>query len=232
MKKSFWGSTFKSLGQQQSARVQIDEKDLIPVEAITFTSEIGEGSSARVYQDSFNTSTVALKKFKLGKGIPKYEEMLRKEAKNLLCLTHCNVVACLGICVPEMTLVLEFCGKSLEINGQYVMCHTVRQMVDAIGDALPEDLKLEALYQTAHGMAYLHQKGIVDCDLKSQNILVSSDDSCADEWVLGIRHGRGSCCSTYNLQVHHITYKKRCGWHHTISSSRTVSWKSSVQHTY
>ena len=81
---------------------------------------------------------------------------------------------------------LEYCNKSLGVNNQSVVCNTVRHMIDVIADALPEDLKLEALYQTTQGMAYLHQNNIVHCELKSQNVLITSEGSGAYEWVFKV----------------------------------------------
>ena len=81
------------------------DRFVIPVEALTFSSEIGEGSSARMYKGLLHNSTVAFKRSKLGKGIPKYQELLKKEAENLICLQHRNVVKCLGIYIPKMTCV-------------------------------------------------------------------------------------------------------------------------------
>ena len=185
MKRSFRGSTFKSTALSLPS-VEIDDMHLIPVEDIQFKSEIGEGSSARVFQGVFNNSPVALKRFKLGKGVPKYQSMLKKEAKNMLSLKHRNVVECLGVCVAQMTLVLEYCCKSLSINGENVSCHTVRQMIDTIGQSMPEDLRHEALYQMTNGMVYLHAQDVIHCDLKSQNVLVGGDPEDDDEWVFKI----------------------------------------------
>ncbi len=203
MNRRFSGSVFKSPSSQREL-VPIPSEFMVSSQGLSFVDELGEGSSARVYRGSFNNSTVALKKFKLAKNIPKYETILKKEALSLLSLKHSNVLKCLGVCVSEMTLILEYCGKSFEVNGNNITCHTLRQLIDALGSVFPEDLKLEALYQTAQGMNYLHQNSIVHCDLKSQNILVTSN--ALEEWMFKVSdmgEAHAVLDSTYKSSVSH-----------------------------
>ena len=183
MFKTKIGTSFIST---RNSGIQLPERLCLNKSDITWGSEIGEGSCARVYKGALNSGVqVALKKLKYGKGIPKYEEVLKREVQTLMKLNHANIVQCLGMCIPEMTIVLELCNKEIELNGETIHFQTLRQMVDILEDALPEDLKLEALTQTASGMEYLHEREVVHCDLKSQNVLVY-DGKHDNSWVFKI----------------------------------------------
>lgn len=135
---------------------------------------IGQGASASVYKGTYKGSTVAVKKFAFDNpSLPTNKALLLKEASELLKLNHSNVILCHGVCVEDASLIMEFASKHLTLGESAVEVHSVRQMIEAVGEEFPYDLKLEAIFQVSEGLAYLHSLSILHGDLKSGNVNIS-----------------------------------------------------------
>jgi serine/threonine protein kinase len=140
---------------------------------------IGEGSFARVHGGKWNNESVAIKQYKISKGVAAYRNLVVKEASVLLRLSHPNVVKCLAICPEEVSLVLELLCKEVQVDGERASYHNLREVIDDLQESIPLDLKIDALQQISRGIQYLHSNGIIHCDVKSANILVGGQN---DGW--------------------------------------------------
>ena len=130
-------------------------------------AKIGEGGMGIVYRahDEVLRRDVALKVVKKGVGLdPSTSQNLLHEARASSSLAHPNICTIheVGETDGELYIVMELVeGKSL-----HAMC--------AEG-GLPPDSVLRYGAQIASALARAHQRGIVHRDLKSANILVTSD---------------------------------------------------------
>jgi len=152
--------------------LEFDATKLIKTNEYTISSiVIGQGASASVYKGTYNGQIVAVKKFAFDNAaLPANKALLLKEASELLKLNHSNVILCHGVCVEDASLLMEFASKHLIIGESELEVHSVRQMIEAVGEEFPYDLKLEAIFQVSEGLAYLHSLSILHGDLKSGNV--------------------------------------------------------------
>ncbi len=154
---------------------EFDTTKLIKASEYSVTPNvIGQGASASVYKGTYNGLTVAVEKFAFDNAsLPTNKALLLKEASELLKLNHSNVIFCHGVCVEDASLVMEFASKHLMLGESEVEVHSVRQMIEAVGEEFPYDLKLETIFQVSEGLAYLHSLSIIHGDLKSGNVNIT-----------------------------------------------------------
>lgn len=135
---------------------------------------IGHGGSAIVYKGVFRGNFVAVKQFKMDNpSVSKNKSLLANEAKGLLSLDHSNIIKCFGVCYENASLLLEYAAKDITVSGKPLTVHSLRQMLDTVGDQLSVDMQLCALYQVITAVKYLHEKRTIHGDLKSGNVLVT-----------------------------------------------------------
>ncbi len=129
---------------------------------------IGKGGMAIVYraQDLMLERLVAVKVLREDYSRdPAFQERLRREAKAAANLSHPNIVTMhdFGLDNGQLFLVMEFVpGKDLKT--------LIKQRVRFS----PEDA-LPLLIQACAGIGYAHRAGLVHCDVKPQNMLVTPD---------------------------------------------------------
>lgn len=156
--------TVESL-KQRFADIELQEGEL------AFDKVIGEGGYGRVYQAQFNSASVAAKVFR-----SKDRDHISKDFYSELCalarLRHPNITLLLGVSFrPRYIIVTEFvrCGSLFDLLHRHQN---------------PPEWSLSKVVSTAReiclGMTYLHFQGIVHCDMKSSNILIS------DTWEVKI----------------------------------------------
>lgn len=108
---SFRSSTSSILQSQHylsSSAIEYDSKD-----------EVGQGAPATVYKGKYLSKTVAVKKYVISNPrIQASQDLLAREAAELLKLDHENIVKCYGVCLDYFSLVLEFCFKTIQINSE------------------------------------------------------------------------------------------------------------------
>jgi serine/threonine protein kinase len=129
---------------------------------------IGKGGMAIVYraQDLMLERFVAVKVLREDYSRdPAFQERFRREAKAAANLSHPNIVIMhdFGLDNGQLFLVMEYVpGKDLKT--------LIKQRVRFS----PEDA-LPLLIQACAGIGYAHRAGLIHCDVKPQNMLVSPD---------------------------------------------------------
>lgn len=110
---------------------------------------IGERGCSSVYIGNYNNKTVAVKQFKIDNvALPVNTNMLMKEAEQLAGLNHPNVIKFMAVCPSAGLLLLEYAVKTIEMSeGESYEVHSLRQLLDAVGESFPEQLKFEACYE-------------------------------------------------------------------------------------
>jgi len=129
-------------------------------------SEIGDGTSSRVYCGYYNGEAVAVKQLKSYH--PRLSSSLIKSYEGLFSLSHENVAVILGLCVQAGQIIIEMCEKRI---GEFVM-HSLADLLNHMGDELPTELRVTALIDVVSGLSYLHENNVIHGDLKPNNVLV------------------------------------------------------------
>uniref|UniRef100_A0AAR2LAM3 non-specific serine/threonine protein kinase n=1 Tax=Pygocentrus nattereri TaxID=42514 RepID=A0AAR2LAM3_PYGNA len=119
-------------------------------------------------QQSLNSTTDTMLKHLQSMDITRSFSEFRQEASMLHTLQHPCVVALVGISIHPLCFALELAPLG--------SLNTVLEEHSKGSHFLPlgHMLTFKAAYQIATGLAYLHRKNIIFCDLKSDNILVWS----------------------------------------------------------
>lgn len=98
-----------------------------------------------------------------------FEDRFRREVEIGQRVRHANVVSTYGMGTAESggTRFLYLCME-------YVQGRSLREMLEA-GGSVPESLLREIASQVAAGLSALHQAGVLHCDLKPENVLLTKD---------------------------------------------------------
>ncbi|KAI8917704.1 kinase-like domain-containing protein [Powellomyces hirtus] len=133
-------------------------------------SGIGKGQFGAVYQ-ALNIETgqiAAIKRIPLADRKEQGVQDLMQEVELLKSLAHPNIVKYLGFMLQEgyLNIILEF-----------MECGSLQTVMKKYGLLIPE--KLAAVYSEdiLRGLVYLHDQGVVHCDLKCANILTTKDSN-------------------------------------------------------
>lgn len=94
-----------------------------------------------------------------------FQNRFRTEARSSAKLTHPNIVTTydFGIDNERLFIVMEF------VNGSHLKDWINDQKITS------QSFGLDLMVQACRGLAYAHQQGIVHCDIKPHNMLVSKD---------------------------------------------------------
>ncbi|WVZ00826.1 hypothetical protein V8G54_026895 [Vigna mungo] len=143
---------------------------------------IGRGSSATVYTaTSAHSSTVAA--VKTAELSPSNLEKLQREQRILSSLFSPHVVAYKGCNTTEENNTLWF-----NLFMEYMPFGTLSQEIRRHAGRLSEPTIVNYVRQLLQGLEYLHNKGVVHCDIKGSNILIGEDGAkigdfgCAKLW--------------------------------------------------
>jgi serine/threonine protein kinase len=129
---------------------------------------LGKGGMAVVYlaRDLMLERLVAVKVLREDySGDPAFQERFRQEAKAAANLSHPNIVTMhdFGLDNGQLFLVME-----------YVPGTDLKTLIKQRGRFSPDEA-LPLLIQACAGIGYAHRAGLVHCDVKSQNMLVTPD---------------------------------------------------------
>jgi serine/threonine-protein kinase len=131
-------------------------------------NRLGSGGMATVYsaQDLMLERTIAIKVLRSDYSKdPAFRERFRQEAKAAANLSHSNIVTVhdFGLDQNRLFIVME-----------YVPGHTIKDLIEKRGRFTIEK-GIPLMVQACAGIGYAHRAGLVHCDVKPQNILVSPD---------------------------------------------------------
>ncbi|EKE41388.1 protein tyrosine kinase domain containing protein [Entamoeba nuttalli P19] len=132
----------------------------------TYQPPIGEGTFGIVYKGHWRSLDVAVKIIKTDiVSIADLIQSFTEEVKLLEKLRSSCIVSFIGYCADEETvcLVLEFCPLG-----------SLKKYLQSMPTSV--HLKLRFCQDISRGMLYLHENNIIHRDLKTDNVLVSSDN--------------------------------------------------------
>lgn len=162
---------------------------VIPKADLHLTGYVGEGGFGRVYSGTYQNACVAAKStegtrerkeiLSLDPGPRKVPPSFFNEISILNKLQHPNIPALLGYCLPANVIVMELVpGQSL-----HEVLHSRKRMtylsIYRESDFRYPDI-VHVSKEVCSGMAYMHSRNIVHCDVKTQNILVSNFQPAED----------------------------------------------------
>ncbi|OWF51581.1 serine/threonine-protein kinase CTR1-like [Mizuhopecten yessoensis] len=128
---------------------------------------VGHGGFGDVYCAKWKGTVVAVKKLRVQRISKTRLQEFTSEVQVFCALDHPKIVKFIGACcvTPNIAIVMEFMESCL-----FQILH-----MSADSDAtLTEDSKLSIVIQISRGLAYLHEKNIAHCDIKSRNVLMDS----------------------------------------------------------
>jgi serine/threonine-protein kinase len=145
----------------------MDEPRLLN-ERYLLLEQLGKGGMAFVYraQDTMLERQVSVKVLREKySSDPAFQERFRQEAKAAANLSHPNIVTVhdFGLDNGQLFIVME-----------YVPGTDLKTLIQQRGRFAPEEA-VPLLIQACAGIGYAHRAGLVHCDVKPQNLLVTPD---------------------------------------------------------
>ena len=130
--------------------------------------QLGKGGMANVYhaRDTMLERSVAVKVLREDfSRDPAFQERFRQEARAAANLSHPNIVTVhdFGLDKGQLFIVME-----------YIPGTDLKTLIKKRGRFTPEEA-VPLLIQACAGIGYAHRAGLVHCDVKPQNILVTPD---------------------------------------------------------
>ncbi|CEL93395.1 unnamed protein product [Vitrella brassicaformis CCMP3155] len=126
---------------------------------------IGEGGYGKVFKGRLKNNEVVACKIFRAKDKDTVAKGFYQELSVLHRLRHPNVIQLLGLCLDQRyMIVMEFlpCGSLFDVLHRHKLKLEPRKILRISRDI-------------CSGMAYLHEQGVLHCDLKSSNIVVSNN---------------------------------------------------------
>jgi len=183
---------------------------------------IGRGNFGQVFRATWLGSDVAVKRLANSKLGEEGMRRMRKEAAILSDMNHTNVVKLVGLSITGgggvPMLVMEF------VDGD-----NLRTRLSDKRRPLSWKQRYAMLAGAAHGIAYLHQRGIIHRDIKSSNLLVDSDGNVkvGDFGFATVKVDNGTMtrCGTPCWTAPEVIKGKPCGTPADVYSFGIVMWE-------
>eukprot|EP00742_Colponemidia_sp_Colp-10_P009081 GILJ01009877.1.p1 GENE.GILJ01009877.1~~GILJ01009877.1.p1 ORF type:complete len:582 (-),score=74.99 GILJ01009877.1:226-1971(-) len=157
---------FTNFGKTEDHSLMLDDTAkcfMIDYKQLKFGKKIGEGGYGRVYRGKWLGKDVALKVFRQRHLKKDMSREFIDEVAVMSKLRHPNIVLYMGASVspPHYVIMTEYLNR----GSLFDLLHVKRMRLDS-------ELLVHVAKSIALGMCYLHQSGVLHCDLKSSNILV------------------------------------------------------------
>ncbi len=133
-------------------------------------NELGSGGMAHVYQatDTMLERKIAIKVLKEDfSSSPAFQERFKQEARAAANLTHPNIVTIHDFGLDQ---------KRLFIVMEYVPGTDLKHLIRESEDGLPIEQATRLFIQACAGVGYAHRAGLVHCDIKPHNMLITPDN--------------------------------------------------------
>jgi serine/threonine protein kinase len=139
---------------------------------------LGKGQSGKVWRGMFLNQSVAIKVLK-SKNLLHFEllEELKREAKFLIQSTCPDIVLLIGMCTTENNLMLA----TELLDGDLESWHAAHDFATV---SLAK--KISLVVDATRGVNYMHQFGLIHCDIKPANIFINSKSWRAKIGDLGL----------------------------------------------
>ncbi|KPP78003.1 mitogen-activated protein kinase kinase kinase 12-like [Scleropages formosus] len=147
------------IGKAYSTEHKHSQEELweVPFEEISDLQWVGSGAQGAVFLGKFHGEEVAVKKVR---------DIKETDIKHLRKLKHPNIITFKGVCTqaPCYCIIMEYCAQG--------------QLYEVLraGRKITPSLLVDWSMGIAGGMNYLHLHKIIHRDLKSPNMLITSDD--------------------------------------------------------
>jgi predicted Ser/Thr protein kinase len=164
------GSPVSVLEHEQKSEVMsdifLDNVTLNPAE-LTFGKILGAGSFGRVYQGTWRHSEVAIKELLPECLSPVAVEEFEREAHTMQRLRSPHVIQFYGYCVsPKYCIVMEYMPQGSLFN----LLHYSQK-------PLSWEMRIHIAQDLSKGLEYLHAEKVLHRDIKSQNVLLSENNT-------------------------------------------------------
>ncbi|KAF0906565.1 hypothetical protein E2562_012019 [Oryza meyeriana var. granulata] len=194
-------------------------------------SKISSGSNSRIYRGKYGEQWVALKMMRVAEGDGEdvsgqgvVEAQFDAEVSLLSRLRHPNVVRLVAVCrdPPVYWVITELMARGT----------LSAYLHEREPYSLPPETVVRLALDVARGMEYLHARGVVHRDLKSQNLLLDNGER-AKVADLGTSCLEATCrddkCSskmgTYRWMAPEMIRDKRCNRKVDVYSCGLVLWE-------
>lgn len=131
--------------------------------------KLGIGGMAMVYRarDLMLERTVAIKTLRDDfSNDPEFQERFRQEARSAAKLSHINIVTVHDFGLSDQTLYIVM---------EYVPGSDLKTAIKQAGQ-MDVDETVGLMIQACAGLGYAHRAGVIHCDIKPQNLLITPDN--------------------------------------------------------
>lgn len=173
------------------------KREIIPLSEVQLDKQIGEGGFGTVYAGLWKATPIAFKKFIYQQITTKKQDLLVREIKIFSALDHPNIVRMFGVVLERNNfgIIMEYLPKTL------FYAIFIEELKFQVSD------KRRIVSEIVSAVGYLHTEidgvqnpkpAIAHCDIKSQNILLDSNNvaKLCDFGLSAIKNAQASSSRT------------------------------------